>query len=393
MKKILFVTDERKMGGVSVLLEDYLNNIDFKNNQVDVLVLHNAGDRLVNIPKNVNVIYGQDYFDIVDLHFKQLVNEKKYFKALKKLWFSFMIKTGLIKNYIQKVRLKLNISNYDVEVAFKDGFCTLFTAFGNSKKKINWVHSDYMVKGFTVDKYRNIFIKSFSKFDAIVALSQDIRKSFVTKYGHEDKLVIINNFLDDIRIKEMSEKDIDDVIKLDKTKINLVCVGRLCYQKSFDRLLDALNILKQENDLLENIHIDIIGDGEDKASLELKIKEFELENYVRLLGKKNNPYAYMKHYDAILLTSRAEAYCLVMVEALILKKPVITTEVASSHEILCDGKYGLITDNCADGIYKILKEVIQNKTILEEKKQNLLSYDYSEKNASIIKQVEALLEV
>lgn len=168
--------------------------------------------------------------------------------------------------------------------------------------------------------------------------------------------------------------------------------GRLCYQKSFDRLLDALNMLNKEN-LTSKLHIDIIGGGEDYLNLKSKIEEYNLKECVTLLGKKDNPYAYMKKYDSVLLTSRAEAYCLVMVEALILKKPVLTTKVASAYEILCNEKYGIITENSTDGIYNMLKDVILNKDIIQEKSQNLLQYDYSVKNATIIKQVQDLLEV
>ena len=76
MKKIFFVKDERQMGGVCILLEDYLNNIDFKDNKVDLLVLHNNGERLKNIPKEVNIIYGDKYFDVVDLPFKSLLKKR-----------------------------------------------------------------------------------------------------------------------------------------------------------------------------------------------------------------------------------------------------------------------------------------------------------------------------
>lgn len=390
MKKILFVNDERQMGGVCVLLEDYLNNIDFKGNKVDVLVLHNNGERLKNIPKEINIIYGDKYFDVVDLPFKSLLKKRQIIKAMKKAFMSFMIKTGLIEKYIHLARKKLNICDYDIEVAFKDGFCTLFTAFGNSKKKINWVHSDYMVKRFTVDKYKTTFMKCFEKFDVIVALSEDIKKSFVTKYGHAHLITIVNNYLNDKRIIGMSNETVE--LDLDKSKLNLVCVGRLCYQKAFDRLLDALNMLNKEK-LTSKLHIDIIGDGEDKTYLTNKIEEYNLENVISLLGKKDNPYAYMKKYDSVLLTSRAEAYCLVMVEALILKKPVLTTNVASAYEILSDEKYGVITENSLDGIYNMLKNVILNKDIIHEKTQSLLQYDYSVKNTTIIKQVQDLLEV
>ena len=62
MKKILFVVDERKLGGVSIVLENILKNVDRNNLKINVLVLHNNGDRLNDLPEGVNVIYGNSYF-------------------------------------------------------------------------------------------------------------------------------------------------------------------------------------------------------------------------------------------------------------------------------------------------------------------------------------------
>ena len=57
MKNILFVVDEKKMGGVSVLLTDILKNINLKKYNIDVMVLHNNGDYLDDLPKSVNIIF------------------------------------------------------------------------------------------------------------------------------------------------------------------------------------------------------------------------------------------------------------------------------------------------------------------------------------------------
>ena len=72
MKKILFVVDERKMGGVSIVLEQIINSISSNEFKCDVLVLHNNGDRLENL-KNCNLIFGTNFFDVVDIPFMNLV--------------------------------------------------------------------------------------------------------------------------------------------------------------------------------------------------------------------------------------------------------------------------------------------------------------------------------
>ena len=62
MRNVLFVVDEKQMGGVSVLLEDILKKLNFFKFNVDVMVLHNNGDYLDDLPKDVNVIYGSRFF-------------------------------------------------------------------------------------------------------------------------------------------------------------------------------------------------------------------------------------------------------------------------------------------------------------------------------------------
>ena len=71
MKNVLFVVDEKKMGGVSVLLEDILKNINTKKYNIDIMVLHNSGNYLNDLPKEINIIYGTPFFDVVYLYIKK----------------------------------------------------------------------------------------------------------------------------------------------------------------------------------------------------------------------------------------------------------------------------------------------------------------------------------
>ena len=83
MKKILIVIDERIMGGVSVLLEDMLNMINLKKYKIDILCLHNNGEMLENLPENVNMIYGTNYFSSIDY----TINEVLKSKSIKKIYY------------------------------------------------------------------------------------------------------------------------------------------------------------------------------------------------------------------------------------------------------------------------------------------------------------------
>lgn len=75
-KNILFVVDERKMGGVSVLFEDMMTLLDITNYNIDLLILHNNGDSLQNLPESINVIYGTPYFEAIDYTMKDVIKKK-----------------------------------------------------------------------------------------------------------------------------------------------------------------------------------------------------------------------------------------------------------------------------------------------------------------------------
>lgn len=383
MKKILFVVDEKKMGGVSVLLSDILNNINLKNKEIDIMVLHNSGDYLDDLPKGVNLIYGTSFFEVIDLTFKEVLKSKNISKIYKKLKLVFLMKTGLIKSKIIKERKKCIKKKYDVEVAFKDGFCAIFTAYGDSKKKYHWLHTDYSMYDCTAN-YKKLFIDVFSKFDNIIAISKSVAKKFNEKYKFEKMKVIYNL----INTEKIIEKSKEFEVKNDNKKLNFISVGRFHNMKGYDRLIDVFARLNKEVGL-DNITLRLIGNGPDFDLVKTKIKENNLEEIVTLEGLKKNPFPYVKNSDVFLMCSRYEPFGLVILEAMVLNVPVLSTEVASIKEIM-DKKYGMIVKNTEDGLYNGIKKIIQDKDILKEYKKELNEYKYPIND--IVLMIEDLLD-
>ena len=159
------------------------------------------------------------------------------------------MKTGNIKNTIIRERKKILNKNYDVEIAFKDGFTALFTIFGNSKTKIHWLHYEYK-KTNPNAKYDKLFKRILPKFDKIIAVSEGVEQAFNKIYHLENKTSIIPNLVNtDKIIKKSKEKS--DVI-LSKSDINFVSVGRLHIQKGYDILIEVVHDLNKSNFLPKN---------------------------------------------------------------------------------------------------------------------------------------------
>ena len=389
MKKVLFVVDEKKIGGVSTVLESILNNLDLTNLNIDLLVLHNTGNALTNLNKNINIIYGTGDFDVVDQDFKYLLKTGRILHALKKLILSYKMKTNTIKSFILKQRRKIGLSNYDVEVAFKSGFCSFIVAYSNANRKINWIHEDYATYNKT-KRYENTFKKVFDMFDTHVVVSEKAGESFNSIYNMNSKTVIIENYINEQEILKQAAKD---DVKLDNKTINIVTLGRFCREKGFDRLIDAVNILNDKLDI-SNIKVHILGYGELERALNEQITNLGLNKLIEVCNTsnmKNNVYSFIKAADIFVMPSRSESFGMTRIEALVLGVPVITTNVANSDKLI-HNDYGIIVSNDTNAIACGMEVLITNETLRASMKDNLKSYSYSKQNKEIIHQVKKLLE-
>ena len=384
MKNVLFVVDDKKMGGVSTLLEDILNNLDTKKSNIDLLILNNDGNMFSELNSNINVIYGSKFFDPINYSLSSAIKERNLLKAFKKLKLVFYMKTKLIFFFLKKERKKILNKKYDIEIAFKDGFCGLFVGAGTSSRKVQWLHADYN-KHDDLKNYRKLFQKMYKSFDKIVAISKPVGNYFNEIYGCKDKTIAIYNLVNTDKIRKKSK---EFETNLSDKEINFISVGRFHPMKGYLRLIDVIHKLKDDN-LFNNSHLTLIGDGPEFESAKNKIKEYNLSKEISLLGAKTNPFPYVKEADFFILGSVYEPFGLTVIESLSVETPVIATEVATIKEMLPES-YGMIVDNSEDGLYKGIKEIINNKKVIEKYKNNLVGYEYDTKK--IIKQIEKLLE-
>ena len=130
----------------------------------------------------------------------------------------------------------------------------------------------------------------------------------------------------------------------------------------------------------------IVGSGPLEKELKQQIKELEVQDTFKLLGKKTNPYVYIKAATYFCLLSHFEGYPMVLLEAQILGKTIIITNTAS-RETLINYPNGIILENTEQDIYEGLKQIINNYSNKEGIKENL-QYD----NSHILEEVIQLLD-
>ncbi len=380
-KNILFVVDNLVMGGITKVIANLLKNIDYKKYNVDLLVLHYYEDMKIDLPENVNIISGNDYFSYVDVSIKRILKDKDLKKFFNKLKLVFLLKTGLIKNMIAKSRRKLLTKKYDTEIAFSDGFSHIFVAYGDTSNKIAWMHTDISVQNDS-RRYFKLVKNSLNKMDMCVCVSDKVKQSYVDMYGVK-RIQTIHNIMDVQKIKKDSTEKFESPFV--KDKFNLISVGRIESQKNYRRFITVHKKLIDDG---YSINSFVIGDGIELDELKKLVKDNGNEDSFKFLGRKDNPFPYVKDADLFVLSSNLEGLPTVLYEAIIVGTPCISTDVAGAKEIL-GNTYGMVVNNSDDDLCLGIKKILDDKKILEQYKSNLELYNFN--NDEIMSKIEEIL--
>jgi glycosyltransferase involved in cell wall biosynthesis len=131
-------------------------------------------------------------------------------------------------------------------------------------------------------------------------------------------------------------------------------IGRLDAMKAHDILLKAIA-------QVDSTKVVILGEGDQRNSLEQLAAELGISDRVTLSGWVENPRAYLPQFDVVALPSRSEGFPLAMVEAMLSAIPVIATRVGSMPEAIIDHETGmLIEKNDVNGLANSLRRLRDN---------------------------------
>ncbi len=350
MKKILFVLPSLSVGGLERVQVTIANALADKGYDITVMTFDDGEDLASELNPKVRFIHKQPKPFPLRRRMKYIWT---FYDSGR--WETRTSAKNLYKYYVGKEK-------YDIEIAFFRGRSVKIISGSTNKssKKFAWVHNDYKLCGGVTANFKSLddAKQAYTKFDKIVSVSNQAGASFKEVIGRTDNVTTIYNMLpvEDILKKASEPCDIE------KTKFTVVSIGRLNEQKGFDRLLESVNQLNQKG---LDFDLWIVGEGEERAKLEKYISENNITN-VKLLGNQSNPFKYLKQADLAVCSSRFEGYNLTVAEALILDKPVLSTECTGPCEILDNGNYGYICENSVEGITNGLNELISNPSTLEK---------------------------
>ena len=216
----------------------------------------------------------------------------------------------------------------------------------------------------------------YNQSDAIVAVSQAMKDELRELMPEvESKLHLIHNFIDIDQINILSEEPVDHPWLQEDFDIPIMLsAGRLSNQKNWPVLLRAFADVVAKRDL----RLIILGEGEKRNEIENLIEELGIQDKISMPGFKQNPFSWMAKAEIFALSSDAEGFPNVLVQALNCGCKVISSDCGSGpREILEQGKWGRLfkVGDVEDLSNKILFSLQQDKDIDPKERAKYFSHE------------------
>lgn len=397
MKKILLFSHAMEIGGAERALLGLLETIDTTEYEVDLFLMRHEGELMKYIPKNIHLLPKKPEYAALAVPIAQVIKKRQFGiafgryigkrKAAKRVEeLGLRGENDIALEYSHKYTLSympmVSDETYDLAVSFLTPHYFVADKV-NAKKKVAWIHTDYAVVQVDHDSQ----VEMWNQYDVIASISEQVTQSFVNTFPElRGKVRLIPNIMP-LRYMQAQagEYSVEQEMPNDGT-IKLLSIGRFCNAKNFDNVPDICKILRKQG---LNVKWYLIGYGGDEALIQQKIQEAAMQDYVIILGKKENPYPYIKACDIYVQPSRYEGKCVSVIEAQILHKPVVITDYPTASSQLIDGYDGVVVpmdnEGCADGLAAVIRdEALQQKLV-----ENTKTKDYT--NAEMVEELYRLM--
>ena len=337
MKKILHLVATGKLSGAEKVVFDIANNL---NKEKYSVIIACAGEQLRQYYSSYNL--DTRIIDISKLNLLQI-------NKLRKL----IIDEGIDL-----------IHAHDVKAS-------IASQIAASKLKVNvisHIHGNYLwlCNNFIMKSIDCYFRK---RYFLTIACSEEVVK-FYTKYNRKfdlNKLTIMGNcfnFNDLNKIEIKKKEDIKLEYGINNDKFIFGYIGRLIELKGVDLLIKSFSkFLTKHKDAM----LVIVGDGDSKSYLQELCKKLDIEHNIIFAGYKKNVYDYLNMFNTFIMPSKYEGIPIVILEAMAMKKIIISTNVGGIPEVIINNETGILleerTEECLE---KNMEFVYENYAKAEE---------------------------
>ncbi len=395
--RILILAHYLEIGGAEISLIGLLNAIDYSRFNVDLFLYAHRGELLTLIPKEVNLLpeipeYAQMEIPLI-LVFRKGFFRQGLARISAKIKYHLWAKENNPQSpeaYFQYLDNEIMPTLPSLKHFGKYDLAVNFIALKNNipqkvdaTKTITWIHTDLTAVSINPE----LEFPAWNAYDNIVSISDRVTASFCNIFpALSSKVIEIENILSPLFVRHRAEMETDtsDMPK-ELGCVRLLSVGRFCKAKNYDNVPDICRRIVEAG---INIKWYIIGFGGDESLIRKKITEAGMDDRVIILGKRSNPYPYIKNCDIYVQPSRYEGKSVTVREAQMLYKPVVVTNYTTASSQINNGVDGVIVplenSGCANGII----EFIRNEKLCTDIITNLKATDFGDEN-----EVEKLYEL
>lgn len=396
------------LGGAEISLIGLLQALDPEKVDVDLFVYSHEGELMKLIPEYVNVLPESKTWSMFEKSLKEVFLNGEIKMGFARLRNKYLCNAymrqpdhnplGADCSYlgfeVSKVLPDVNPSAiYDLAISFLTPHNFVLDHV-KAKKKICWIHTDYTRVGVVADLEKKVW----EQYDYIASISPEVTKTFLQVFPTcRGKVIEIENILSPDFVRHRAEECVADWGGGAESEcLRILSIGRFSEQKNFDNLpficskmIEEMKKLLSIGRFCEAKNYDnvpditpriieygcdikwyLIGFGGDEALIRQKIAEAGMQNHVIILGKKDNPYPYIKECDIYVQPSRYEGKSVTVREAQMLCKPVVVTNYPTASSQILDGEDGVIVPMDNEGCAKGLAEFILNT----EKQNKIIDY-------------------
>lgn len=204
----------------------------------------------------------------------------------------------------------------------------------------------------------------------ISAISKATKQALVDfEYIPQNKIEVIYNGIHAIEKSEKETKTLKKHLSIDDSMTILGTIARLDPIKNHQMMLEAFNIVLQEQ---PNTKLILVGDGEERESLEKLAKQLNLGDHIIFTGYITKPDRYLECMDIFLLPSLSEGTSMTLLEAMSLSKPCVVTDAGGNSEIIKNDINGFVSENNNANLFaeNILKLINSDKLMREFSRNN-----------------------
>ncbi len=393
MKNIIIRSGSLRMGGLERVLIEVLQAIDKKKYNITLVIDDDCGEGNIfekDIPKEISY-----YF----LKSKELIEKTEYYKEKRKnlfckLMYNLYMNLETFIMYKNMKNLLNKLDKVDLLIDFDAGASKYINKLRNINKKVVWIHNSIPKLKKKKSKIER-FGKRLENYDKIIAICDEMREELGNIYPKiKNKIVRIYNPFDFERVLKLSNDDseLNFVQKEELKKDYCLAISRLdTVQKDYLTLIKAFKILRDKK-IYKKLYI--IGDGPSKEEIQSMIEKYDLKEQIKLIGRFKNPYVWLKYCDFFVHSSKYEGFGLVLVEAAILNKLVVSSNCpVGPTEILEQGKSGVLFDvGNAEMLAEKLEKILSDKEIRKKYIENMDKRKYDFSKEKVIKEYEKLID-